>query len=462
LVLDVLVSLAILLNALMIGVRADVDRDWYGWEVLENCFLAFFIVEMMMKLKDKGLVGHFFGPDWYWNGFDASIVLMAIGELIAVAFVFNEADEAGPTKSLTMLRLVRLARLARLVRLLRFNFFKELVLMIKGVFAGLRTLMWAIVLLVIETYVIGVLLRNTIGSEETLPGEALPEERFVMARLLFSTVPRSMFTIFRCLTDGCSSTDGTPLMVTLHDAYGHFFIGAYVVVFVCTTFGLFNLILAIFVESTMQAAKHNEQKIQMARQSENMRVAMKLKEFVLRLTTGKTADQEGPDGKKSGVLAKFFPKKGKQEPITEADQGPGVETDVSREIFQKVLDDPVGQALLDDLEIALNDRGDLFDVLDADASGSLTVTELVSGLLKVRGVAGKSDVVATRLAIRSLQDRARVFEAQVLHSQRVLEEAVMVLHKLVMDTTSVQQGMPFSRSSDCARPSSFSKRRADS
>ena len=43
------------------------------------------------------------------------------------------------------------------------------------------------------------------------------------------------------------------------------------------------------------------------------------------------------------------------------------------------------QKLMDDLDLP-PDRANLFEVIDADGSGTLKLTELVQGLLKIRGV----------------------------------------------------------------------------
>merc|ERR1719329_112870 len=77
---------------------------------------------------------------------------------------------------------------------------------------------------------------------------------------LFSTVPRSCFTMFRCLTEGCESADGTPLMVhILEDGqHGFLIVLLYNMCFLVVTFGLFNLIMAVFVETTLEAAKRDE------------------------------------------------------------------------------------------------------------------------------------------------------------------------------------------------------------
>ena len=52
---------------------------------------------------------------------------------------------------------------------------------------------------------------------------------------------------------------------------------------------------------------------------------------------------------------------------------------------------------LDESEIDLSCKSDLFDVLDADLSGELEFEEMIDGLLKCRGPASKTDIIAVRL-----------------------------------------------------------------
>ena len=60
-------------------------------------------------------------------------------------------------------------------------------------------LFWAIVLLVMCMYLMGVVARTVFMDIENKEGGE------------FDSVPAAMFTAFRCFTDGCSATDGTPL-----------------------------------------------------------------------------------------------------------------------------------------------------------------------------------------------------------------------------------------------------------
>eukprot|EP00434_Breviolum_minutum_P043847 symbB.v1.2.039105.t1/scaffold6352.1/size18804/2 len=57
---------------------------------------------------------------------------------------------------------------------------------------------------------------------------------------------------------------------------------------------------------------------------------------------------------------------------------------------------------MDELDLP-PDRANLFEVIDADGSGTLHITELVQGLLQIRGEIKKSDTVAALLATKAVQ-----------------------------------------------------------
>lgn len=76
----------------------------------------------------------------------------------------------------------------------------------------------------------------------------------------FQTVPASMFTIFRCFTDGCSAYNGTPLQEQVREEHGAIFILFYVLTIMLVTFGLFNLIMALFIENIMDSGRKRRQK----------------------------------------------------------------------------------------------------------------------------------------------------------------------------------------------------------
>ena len=147
-------------------------------------------------------------------------------------------------QDVTVVALFRLGQLMRTVRVLKFKMFSELRQITMGIMNGCEVLFWAVVLLFAVIYVFGVLMRNVVG-------DAMDE---------FKNIPNSMFTLFRCFTDGCSALDGSPLAERLRSMYGTPFTVGYVCVTMLVAVGIFNMIMAIFLENATTSAARRKQR----------------------------------------------------------------------------------------------------------------------------------------------------------------------------------------------------------
>eukprot|EP00929_Paragymnodinium_shiwhaense_P018099 TRINITY_DN12809_c0_g1_i1.p1 TRINITY_DN12809_c0_g1~~TRINITY_DN12809_c0_g1_i1.p1 ORF type:complete len:381 (+),score=81.35 TRINITY_DN12809_c0_g1_i1:363-1505(+) len=350
---------------------------------------------------------------------------------------------------LSMLRLVRLARLQRIVRLLRYRIFSELTLMVKGVAAGLRTLFWAIVLLFFVVYVFALVLRqllvddidSCIAGDSDLCSVELGTglAKHLLAthiEELFGSVPHCMFTVFRCVSGDCNSPKGTPVVMALYDVYGGVFVLPYCVAFLFVTFGIFNLIVAIFVETVLEAAR---QKRRVGADHESLQFGHKLQRLLI-----KFLNVEGDTTNESPSCWQVCLSKAQQLLSVKRSGGPkfvagDTEFDqkITRAMFVDVVHDPKVKEILDDLDVgAGEDRAELFDVLDADDSGELDLRELVVGLMKLRGGADKSDVVAALLGVRALQRLLKDYMAEVGHNFDV----VLTRQKEILGRLGVTDG----------------------
>lgn len=314
--------------------------------------------------------------------------------------------------------------------------------MVMGLLSSLRTILWGMILFGVMIYTASVLLTQTIGA---LPdGE---QEVIKFRRELFSTVPRSMFTVFRCLMGDCASLGGTPLAAELSEAYGFRFVGLYILFSVIIVFGLFNLLSAVIVESTLVTAKTNESQMAAVRRDESRRIAKKLHLLVQKLLVAEskgrgsthTDDLEATTSnhRARGLFSFIYSAFGFSRPRIEEDVVPDLnceEVSISNNVFQIMLSDPEIKRLLDDMDVAENERCNLFDVIDADGSGEVSIEELVTGLLKVRGDVRKSDVVACRLSLRSAQEQLKSLGSLML---RRLHET----HDMVQNTERRTQAM---------------------
>eukprot|EP00928_Gymnodinium_smaydae_P095266 TRINITY_DN816_c0_g2_i1.p1 TRINITY_DN816_c0_g2~~TRINITY_DN816_c0_g2_i1.p1 ORF type:complete len:602 (-),score=146.06 TRINITY_DN816_c0_g2_i1:165-1970(-) len=349
LMLEICPAIVILINAVVLGVSADVAPTSVVWQVFEIVFALLFTLEAVVKIRVFGRGSYFCGPDRPWNWFDVMCIMLAYIDLsIAYIIVPFIGAEGVDLNSLAFFKMVRLLRLTRLIRLLRFKFFAELKMMILGVFSGIRTLFWAIILLMVIVYLVGVVMKKTVGTDH-------PE---------FASVMNAMFTVFRCFTDGCAAYDGTPLQERLYVDYGYFFVLAYSLVYLFITFGLFNLIMAIFIDNVVSAQLDKKRK------------------------------ELGESSKKTRFLIEEMITR-----LTERDSK-GASEDIPKEMFQYWLEDEEFVQTLEDAGIDTSAKFEMFDVLDSNMNRSLQYTEIVDGLMQLRGDVTKTDIIAVRMKVR--------------------------------------------------------------
>eukprot|EP00931_Biecheleriopsis_adriatica_P120890 TRINITY_DN95990_c0_g1_i1.p1 TRINITY_DN95990_c0_g1~~TRINITY_DN95990_c0_g1_i1.p1 ORF type:complete len:317 (+),score=49.75 TRINITY_DN95990_c0_g1_i1:1-951(+) len=282
-----------------------------------------------------------------------------------------------------LLKLLRLARLARLIRALRFQIFRELNLMVMGVISGVRVLMWAFFLLIALVYVFGLIMLKLVGDEE--------EE--------FSNIWAAMFSLFRCFTDGCSAYDGTPLQERLRQKHGLLFFICYLITYILVSIGVFNLIMAIFIDNVVNSQAERKQQ-DLSDSSSSTEVA--LKDCLCRLllqnrTNGVPEDVENEiRSLESAISDRGTRVRAQFDCICNA----GCE--ITRNAFAVWLTDPHFVEVLADADVEIHNKAGLFDVMDADMGGSLSADEVFAGMMKLRGPVTKGDIVGMSLRIRHI------------------------------------------------------------
>lgn len=379
--LDTVMGIIIFVNIAQIGLSSEYRRDWPGWLGVNIIFAMSYLGEMMVKMALYGAKAHFCGKSWGWAVFD---ILMAFQVMLEVYLTLSHANRF----RLSLFRIVRLCRLTRIIRLVRLPLFRDLVMMIDGIIGGSRTLAWSLVLLLTPLYAVAICLRETLG-----------EETDMQHGREFRTLGSSMFTMFRCILGDCNDEKGQPIFVHIVNEDGWHYGLFYVCLIAFTTFGLFNVIIAIYVENTVVAAKSNEALQRRARLSDQQRLAVLSMKLVASLL-------DSDDTGRPGIY-------------TFED-----DASISQETFTKKMSDPNVQKILDELDIAVEDRLDLYDILDADGTGELQVGELLQGVRKLRGEARRSDVIANGLVVRALQERFVLFEEAVRQRQILMAENV--------------------------------------
>jgi len=418
-----LVAIMIVANGIMIGFQTDPRYEaWSGWIYFESIFAAFLLLEILLRMRFLRCRKYWCGPDRYWNWFD--LVLGATGLADLTIQLITRDSSVGGT---SLLRFCRLIRLVRIVKVFRIKAMKDLRLMVKGLVAGIRTLLLAFTLLFGVLYVISGFATITIGTSKAAQDLELAS--------FFENIPASMFTAFRCFTGECVNNEGRPIHSILAQLMGWPFIFAYVASYMLVTMGIFNVILAVYVDITMKAAKENDAQTAEQYSRESVRVARTTRELLKKFATAYHV-YHAEDGRKG--------KRNSQDKMNitglYADVHDHEEIAITKDLFLLIIQDRAVQKLMDDLELP-PDRANLFEIIDADGSGTLQITELLQGLLKIRGEINKSDTIAAYLVTKALQETFSEHKEEFhKHKKKVLHSIEALDLKLTMMLKIMAQG----------------------
>jgi hypothetical protein len=382
---DTVMSVVILANTICIGVSLDHgSRD--AWLVVDALFCMVFIIEYIGRIYMHGFYGYYCGADRNFNLFDFLVVVVDLGQLIA-SLIIRSKNVGLESRTGSLFRLMRISRIVRILRVIRGGkHMKGLVDMISGLSGGAQTLGWAITLFFMIVYVLSVLCRVGFGHIE-------PADGTVDIHPYFDDLPRSMFTVFRCSFGDCNTPDGLSIPEHINVQYGGGYAVMYCGLVFFITIGLFNVISAIFVESTLSAATNEAERKKEQRLEDPSRLARNISIILKEMLAAARIDMNtGTPGIQSTPEA--------------ADINAIVEVEFSRRVIESVVqDDDTVKKALDALDIDPHDHGRLSDILDPDHSGNVGVLELVEGLRRLRGDPRRSDIVTVDLMVRSLQTK---------------------------------------------------------
>jgi hypothetical protein len=330
-------------------------------------------------------------------------VLIALDNIqMIITIGFEEAaaamDSSG-VPSASLFRVVRLVRLTRLIRLFRTDMFKDLMSMLQGITSGGLTLIWAIIVFFMMVYVIALVCREFFGDNE--------EDNVYE---YFNNVPRSMFTVFRCSFGDCSAKGGVPIAEFITYAYGGGYGLGYCAFVFFITIGLFNVISAIFVDSTMSVAAEMAQKSATERLDNEHRWCGNVTTIIKELLSTPECFNERINPDRLGDNIQDV-----------------VNAEFTRGCIEEIIAEPKVKDALDALDIDSNDHKRLSDILDPDHSGTISVLELVEGLRRLRGAPRRSDVVTVDLMVRSLQERVDEVLERIVKLQNNTQQSMPIL-----------------------------------
>jgi len=272
---------------------------------------------------------------------------------------FKEASQFSGLSNLRMLRIFRIMRLGRVFHLL-----PSLRKLIVSISETVGHIWWPMVLILMVTYLYGVLLTQVVTDHKKIISEDKLEQQEVLLEY-YGSLDRSMLTLFETVSEGCDWAEVLkPLSVYVNPWLTLAFIG-----YVCfVLFAVMNVITAFFVEASMLAA------------------ATEHKNFLAKQLWSIFEKQEG-----SGI---------------------------SSQEFYSHANHPQMKDFFEELKLSPEEavQSNLFDIMDSDGSGTLEVQELMDGCQRLLGSAKQVDMA---MFIRSFNE-----EVTAAKEHRELVESV--------------------------------------
>ncbi|CAK0867028.1 unnamed protein product [Prorocentrum cordatum] len=344
---DCMVTLAIVLNSLVIGVEvqlratSNTTPEWF--DDIEIVFTMVFTVEIIMRLfvyRSRFLTD---SDERWWNVFDLILIVAAWVDLL-----LNHSNAESGALFSKIGRLVRMFRIIRVIRTVRFiSQLRVLLLMIMGT---LQSLFWLLVILLGMIYAFSIIL--TQGATDYLHSldNQVPTDHEDVS-LLFGSLFQTMYTLFQCMSGGINWGVASNLM----SGPGWVMQTVLVVFMFFTLFSVVNVVNGLFVDSAIELAK-NDRMVAVQKQ----RLDDRAKETQL-LDLLKVMDSN----RDNIVTFEEFEESLKQEEIID---------------------------YFSALRVDIEDAKQFFVLLDLQGSGSVDIVQFVTGMERLRGEARSADL----------------------------------------------------------------------
>jgi len=365
----------ILLNAGFIGYSVQYAIDHVGDPpnkvimYIEWAFYAFYLVELVLKLMVFGRY-FFIDIDWRWNIFDLFLVVMALYDVIIYIITEHGVIDSG-SMNVTWMRLLRLMKMLKMLRVVRvMRFFRELRLMFFSITSSFRSLVWAMVMLLLIMYIFAL---SFIQGASMYIMETQPKDiSFEVEESLFlhwTTVADALTTLFMAISGGTDWIAPLIACKAMGDLY-HFLFLFYILF---ATVAVLNVLTGIFVDAALDAAQCDRDSV--------------------------SATLEAAQREQARAGALFF---------TENKDGTAA-TSITKEEFEEHLNTNVLKSYFHQLDIDTSEAQWLFKQLDNSGDGEVSIDELKEGLMKLKGMARSIDMVSLAHECKTYARQMSVF-----------------------------------------------------
>jgi len=358
----------------------DADNLYFGVASCVFCFI--FISDVILRLLAERQY-FFLSKERGWNAFDVFVSLTAAAEV--AVYLYECAVDSTATKNwriflrrFSMLRILRLLEVIRKTRAIRvMRFIRELRLMVFSITGSLKSLFWAVVLMLIILLVFGVFFTDG-AIAYCVQHDVMEAAETRDLRKYFGTLSAATVSLYMAMSGG---EDWNGLLQTLDplpSEYRYLFL-AFITFAILA---LMNVVTAVFVGTAMQQSQADRELVVQQELEQKGEFVTLMQQVFDELDTNS-----------SGAL--------------------------SLEEFEKHIEDEKILAYLRTQQIDISQVRTLFTLLDVDCTGEVDIDEFVGGCLRLRGGATSMDLAVLKYQVE-----------WILHNVQTLQKSVGELHSV--------------------------------
>mmetsp|Transcript_78583 Transcript_78583/g.243804 ORF Transcript_78583/g.243804 Transcript_78583/m.243804 type:complete len:580 (+) Transcript_78583:49-1788(+) len=348
---EIITAIAILGNSILIGAELQSMVGNPGskaapafYRFIDYFFTMFFLVELLLRCFSEGVVCFFYrNSDWAWNAFDAFLVATSIVEIaIELVLAVQDVDNTSNLRIIRSFRIVRISKALRIQRVIRF--ISALKTLVYSIFVTIRSVVWALVLLLIVMYIFAIVILQSCIESLHEGASARPG-----LHKFWGSLGTAVLTLFESVTGGISWYEVVAPLWEVHA----FLVLVFTAYIFLITFAVFNVITGVFCHSAIETAVRDPELAAQAVLHDRKMYVQRVK----RLFQEVDVDQSGM---------------------------------ISLQELQSVVRDENIQAIFAALDLDLTDTWAVFKLI-AGKSNSIDQDAFVEGCLRLRGNAQRVD-----------------------------------------------------------------------
>eukprot|EP00929_Paragymnodinium_shiwhaense_P014703 TRINITY_DN122659_c0_g1_i1.p1 TRINITY_DN122659_c0_g1~~TRINITY_DN122659_c0_g1_i1.p1 ORF type:complete len:649 (+),score=193.29 TRINITY_DN122659_c0_g1_i1:180-2126(+) len=336
----------IIANVVLVGLETDyMARHWTRklpiyFTIADYVFCVAAVIDYITRLCAVGIHEYFTGEDeWHWNVLDTVATVGQVLEEISSLAISGWHSWSGTGRLVVLLRLFRPVR--TLLTMRSAHSVSALRTLVLSILEPLSSLTWVMVLLLIQTFLVGIPLTQWATNYKLSNTDEDVDENL---EEFYGTLDRTMLALYETLSEGIHWGDvKTPLekVCTVWAA------PVFVLYSGFSLYAMMNVVTGIFVESALSTAEEERK----------MHLLMQMKQLFIEL------DEDG-----SGA--------------------------VTEDEFTNQMKDERMLSFFKAIDLVPSDAAQLFNMLDADGSGELDPDELITGCVRLTGNAKALELAA--------------------------------------------------------------------